>query len=87
MTPTEAYVMALVLASTADTNAQRELCTEIAVELALSNDFSFEERLAMRDAAAMVVRTSHPEVDMQYAIRIALGCYLINSGTRSESVY
>jgi hypothetical protein len=86
MTRTEAYVMALALASTADTDAQRELCTEIAVELALSNDFSFEERLAMRDAAAMVVRTRHPEVDMEYAVRVAIDCYLKPQGTRGGSV-
>jgi hypothetical protein len=78
MTAVESYVMALVLG--AIDGGSRELCQDIAVELALSNDFSFEERLAMRDAAAMVLRTRHPEVELLDAIRIALDCYLIPAG-------
>jgi hypothetical protein len=78
MTAVESYVMALVLG--AIDGDSRELCQDIAVELALSNDFSFEERLAMRDAAAMVLRTRHPEVELLDAIRIALDCYLTPAG-------
>ncbi len=72
MTPAEAYVMALVLSSTAECKAQADLCTDIAVDLALTNDFSFEDRLAMRDAAQVVIRTRHPEVELMDAIKMAL---------------
>ncbi len=76
MTAVESYVMALVLGAMTGEGGARELCQDIAVELALTNDFTFEERLAMRDAAAMVLRTRHPEVELMDAIRIALDCYL-----------
>lgn len=79
MTPAGAYVAALVLGSAVEAAAERDSWIETAVELALTNDFSFEDRLALRDAAAMVLRTRHPEVDLQYAIKTALDCYL---GTR-----
>lgn len=79
MTPAEAYTMALVLASIT-TGCKQDLCTNIAVDLALTNDFDFEKRLAMRDAAAMVIRTRHPEVDLLESVRIALGCYLSELG-------
>lgn len=80
MTAVESYVMALVLAALTDETSGRGVCTDIAVDLALTNHFSFEERLAMRDAAAMVLRTRHPEVELMDAIRIALDCYLTPAG-------
>jgi hypothetical protein len=80
MTPAEAYTLALVLGAVADVSGSRDLCQDIAVDLALCNDFTFEERLAMRDAAAMVLRTRHPEVELLEAVRIALGCYLSELG-------
>lgn len=79
MTPAEAYTLALVLAATSS-DCRQELCTDIATDLALSNDFSFEDRLAMRDAAAMVIRTRHPEVDLLYSVQLALDCYLSGVG-------
>lgn len=80
MTPAEAYTLALVLGAVAGMGNNRELCQDIAVDLALSNDFTFEERVAMRDAAAMVLRTRHPEVELLDAVRIALECYLCQLG-------
>lgn len=83
MTPVEKYVIALVLAASAKTEAARGSYTDISVDMALSNDWSAEDRMAMRDAAAMVLRTMHEEVDLLTAVQYAIGEYL---GTCEGSV-
>lgn len=80
MNARETYTLAMVLSALDADASRRELCSDIAVELALRNDFTFEERLGMRDAAEMVLRTRHPEVEMLDAVRIALDCCLSQSG-------
>ena len=83
MTPGEKYVIALVLAASAKAEAARESYVDISVEMALSYDWSAEDRMAMRDAAAMVLRTMGVEVDLLTAVQYAIGEYL---GTCEESV-
>lgn len=84
MTPEEKYVIALVLASSAKAEAARESYVDISVEMALSHDWSAEDRMAMRDAAAMVLRTMHMEFDLLIAVQSAIQECL---GTCGGSVY
>ena len=72
MATEESYVIALVLAALAGADAQRDAYTDISVEIALTTDWSTEERMALRDAAGWVLLTRHPEVPLDEAVRIAL---------------
>ena len=72
MTTKESYVIALVLAEASSNEAQRDAYTDISVELALTTDWSAEQRMALRDAAGWVMRTLHPEVPLDEAVRVAL---------------
>ena len=68
MTTQEQYVIALVLGSITKVEAY----TDISVEMALNNDWSAEERMQLRDAAGMVLRSLHPEVPIDVAARSAI---------------
>ena len=72
MTTEESYVIALALAEASSNEAQRDAYTDITVELALTTDWSAEQRMALRDAASWVMRTLHPEVPLDEAVRIVL---------------
>ncbi len=68
MDPREQYVTALVLGAITKVEAY----TDISVEMALSNDWSAEERMQLRDAAGVVLRSLHPEVPIDVAVRQAI---------------
>ena len=84
MTTEERYVIALVLAEASTNEAQRDAYTDMSVELALTTDWSAEERMALRDAAGWVLQTLHPEVPLDDAVRLAISEFL---GTCKGSVY
>jgi hypothetical protein len=72
VTPEEQYVAALMLAELSEHAEQRDAYTDISVEFALRCDWSFEQRLALRDAAGTALAMLHPEASIEDVVRLAV---------------